>query len=111
MSARPAHPRLTRVQAGWLAALLLCAQFPLWPSIHVWVAVVGSGLVALRLLPPLQQQVGSRLRGLLLPALALVAALGLRAQFGYFLARDPCVEFLYMLVGIKFLESRTVRDG
>ena len=105
------HPRLTRVQTGWLAALLLCAQFPLWPSIHGWVAVVGTGLVALRLLPPLQWQVGSRLRGLLLPALALVAALGLRAQFGYFLARDPCVEFLYMLVGIKFLESRTTRDG
>ena len=111
MRAGPAVPRLTRGQTGWLAALLLCAQFPLWPSIHVWVAAAGTGLVMLRLLPPLQRLGSSKLRSLLLPALALVAALGLRAQFGYFLARDPCVEFLYLLVGIKFLEARTARDG
>ena len=33
------------------------------------------------------------------------------AQLGYFLARDPCVQFLYILVGIKFIESRNTRDG
>jgi len=108
---RSAHPRLNLAQTRWLAALLLCAQFPLWASVHAWVAVAGTGLVFLRLLPPLQRLGRSRLRGLLLPALAIVAALAIRAQFGYFLARDPCVDFLYLLVGIKFLEARTTRDG
>ena len=41
----------------------------------------------------------------------VVAAIGIRAQLGYFLARDPCVQFLYVLVGIKFVESRNTRDG
>jgi len=109
--AKAAHARLSRVQTGWLAALLLCAQFPLWPSVHPWVAVAGTGLAILRLLPPAQRFSSSKLRGLLLPALALIAALGIRAQFGYFLARDPCVEFLYLLVSIKFLEARDARDG
>jgi len=43
--------------------------------------------------------------------LALAVGAGIRSEFGYFLARDPCVEFLYVLVGIKFLEARAVRDG
>ena len=30
---------------------------------------------------------------------------------GYFIARDPCVAFLYVLIGIKFLEARGARDG
>ena len=70
---RSAHPRLNLAQTRWLAALLLCAQFPLWASVHAWVAVAGTGLVFLRLLPPLQRLGRSRLRGLLLPA-ALDAA-------------------------------------
>jgi len=72
--AKAAHARLSRVQTGWLAALLLCAQFPLWPSVHPWVAVAGTGLAILRLLPPAQRFSSSKLRGLLLPALALIAA-------------------------------------
>jgi transglutaminase-like putative cysteine protease len=47
----------------------------------------------------------------LLPVLAVAFAIAIRAKFGYFLARDPCVAFLYVLVGIKYLETRNVRDG
>ena len=101
---------LTYAQTGWLAALLLCAQVPLWPDVLPWVAIAGTGLVLLRLLPALQTG-GARWRRLALPVLALVAALGIRAQLGYFVARDPCVQFLYILVGIKFIESRNTRDG
>jgi hypothetical protein len=42
---------------------------------------------------------------------AVVAALFVRASYGYLLGRDPSVAFLFILVGIKFLETRTVRDG
>lgn len=101
---------LTRAQTGWLAALLLSAQAPLWPDVLPWVAIIGTGLVLLRLLPALQTG-GGRWRRLALPVLALAAALGIRWQLGYFVARDPCVQFLYILVGIKFIESRNTRDA
>ena len=30
---------------------------------------------------------------------------------GYFVGRDPCVAFLFALIGIKYLETRNARDG
>ena len=35
----------------------------------------------------------------------------MRQSFGYLLGRDPCVAFLFVLAGIKYLEARTPRDG
>src|SRR5450631_1784920 len=83
---------------------------PLCGDVLSWVAIVGAALVIIRLLPMLQTG-GGKWRRWTLPLLALVTALGIRAQLGYFLARDPCVQFLYILVGIKFVESRNTRDG
>jgi transglutaminase-like putative cysteine protease len=102
---------LTRAQLRWLAALILCAQLPLWPYLPPWVTAVGSGLVAVRLLLPADRGVPAKMRLWLLPVLALAVALGVRANYGYFLARDPCVAFLYALLGIKFIETRSPRDG
>src|SRR6185437_6762170 len=47
---------------------------------------------------------------LLVLAAAALAFL-IRRNYGYFVGRDPCVAFLFVLVGIKFLEVRTLRDG
>ncbi len=102
---------LARVQLGWLGALILCAQLPLWPYMPLWVIGVGSGLVAARLLLPPDRIIPAKIRLVLLPALALAVALGVRANYGYFLARDPCVAFLYALLGIKFIETRSPRDA
>ena len=107
---RPSLP-LTRRQLGWLAALVALAQVPLWPHLRLWIVVAGSGLVAARMLLPADGPPPARLRRWLLPVLALAAALGIRWDFGYFLARDPCVAFLYVLVGIKFVEAKGARDG
>lgn len=107
---RPATP-LTRRQLGWLAALVALAQFPLWPHLRLWIVIAGSGLVAARMLLPSDRPPSARLRLWLLPLLALATALGIRWDFGYFLARDPCVAFLYVLVGIKFIEAKGARDG
>ena len=106
----PATP-LARSQVAWLAALILLAQLPLWSHLPLWLAVTGSGLVAARLLLPADRPPPARLRRWLLPGLALAVAIGIRLSFGYFLARDPCVAFLYALVGIKFLEAKNPRDG
>jgi len=110
MKKRASMP-LSRAQVYWIAALLGCAQLPLATHVLPWVALIGTGLLVARVTLP------ERLLGLqgwgrwLLPLLALAVGAGIRSEFGYFLARDPCVEFLYVLVGIKFLEARAVRDG
>ncbi len=105
---------LSRAQTGWLAALLLCAQIPLWSDVLPWIAIAGTGLVIMRLVPALNAPAYARpprWRRWMLPVLAVAAAVGIRAQLGYFLARDPCVQFLFVLVGIKFVEARSTRDG
>jgi transglutaminase-like putative cysteine protease len=106
----PAAP-LARSQLLWLAALVLLAQLPLWPHLPIWIAVLGPGLVVARLLLPADRPLSTRLRRWLLPLLALAVGIGIRMSFGYFLSRDPCVAFLYALVGIKFVETRSARDG
>lgn len=102
---------LARTQLGALAALLLCAQMPMWVHIDRWIAAVGTALVIARVVFPFDRSSLRKLRRWLLPAFAVAAAIGIRAEYGYFLARDPCVAFLYVLVGIKFLEARGARDG
>ena len=102
---------LARTQLGALAALLLCAQMPLWAHVDHWVAFAGTMLVVARLVFPFDRNNLRNLRRWLLPVLAIAAAIGIRVEYGYFIARDPCVAFLYVLVGIKFLEARGLRDG
>ncbi len=109
--AKPASPPLSQSQVRWLAALIACAQLPLIGHMVPWIAILGSTLVVLRVILRAHLRAPTSLRPWLLPVLAIAAAVGIRAQFGYFLARDPCVEFLYVLVGIKFIEARSVRDG
>jgi protein-glutamine gamma-glutamyltransferase len=102
---------LTRVQFAWIAALILLAQASLWAHLRWWIVVAGSGLVAARMLLRPDLQPPARLRRWLLPILAIVAGVAIRWDFGYLLARDPCVAFLYVLVGIKFVEAKSSRDG
>src|SRR5262245_61714379 len=109
-AAAPATP-LSRPQLAWLAALVLLAQLPLAVHVPPWAAAAGAGLVAVRLALPADRLPPPRLRRWLLPLLALTVAIAIRLRFGYFLARDPCVAFLYVLVGIKYAETRNARDG
>jgi transglutaminase-like putative cysteine protease len=102
---------LSRAQLAWLAALVVLAQCPLWTYLPLWIAVTGSGLAAARLLLPAHRLPPARLRRWLLPVLAFIVALGIRRQYGYLLARDPCVAFLYVLVGLKYIEAKSPRDG
>ncbi len=102
---------LTPAQVGWLGALLISAQWPLWGHVVTWNAIGGTALVLARIALPARWRGFTSYRRWLLPIFAVAGALGIRAQLGYFLARDPCVEFLYLLVGIKFIESRDTRDG
>jgi hypothetical protein len=115
-SARTPSPRLTATQIRWLGALLVLAQLPQAPHLPLWIAAFGMLLVGLRFellrrdrlrpeAPP------ARIPSCTLVIFAVAAALFVRASYGYLLGRDPSVAFLFILVGIKFLETRTVRDG
>ena len=114
--ARAAAPPLDARQIGWLGALIVCAQLPQAPHLPLWIAAFGLALVGLRFAlmrrdrqrpdaPP------ARIPSWTLVLFAIASALAVRASYGYLLGRDPSVAFLFILVGIKFLETRTVRDG
>ncbi|MBX2826408.1 MAG: DUF3488 and transglutaminase-like domain-containing protein, partial [Gammaproteobacteria bacterium] len=104
---------LQRHTVGWLAALVLLAQVPHYLHLPWWISFLAALLVLFRL------------QGLNKPALlhshwkttlgvALAAGLSafvLRYHYGYFLGRDPCVAFLFLLVSFKFVETRTTKDG
>src|SRR5262252_5102574 len=107
---------LSPSQIRWLGALLLSTQLPMIAYVPLWVACLGTALVGLRFLlvarsvrnrDPAPQTIRSWILGLL----ALVTAVAIRHSLGYFIGRDPCVAFLFALIGIKYLETRNARDG
>ena len=111
-AARP----LVAAQVASLGILLVCAQLPQVAHVPAWVALIGSVLVGARLVllagdfarplatPP-------RVPSWVLAVAAVAIAFAVRRSYGYFVGRDPCVAFLFALVGIKYLEVRTIRDG
>ena len=108
--------QLSPAQIGWLGALLLAAQLPQAPHLPIWAAATGVLLVVVRLVVFRQdrqrpQAPPPRIPSWTLVLFAIAAAFAVRATFGYLSGRDPSVAFLYILVAIKFLETRTTRDG
>ena len=107
---------LTPPQIASLGVLLIAAQLPQAVHLPIWVATFGIALVLLRFVLLRRD----RARPLATPAhipswalaiFALAIAFAIRKSYGYFAGRDPCVAFLFVLVGIKYLEVRTLRDG
>lgn len=98
---------------GWLAALVLLAQVPHYLHLPWWVVLL-SVLVVLTRFYGFKDTAHSRPSWLMPVGVALAAALSallLRYHYGYFLGRDPCVAFLFLLVSFKFFESRITKDG
>ncbi|HSN31360.1 MAG TPA: transglutaminaseTgpA domain-containing protein, partial [Ideonella sp.] len=107
---------LSATQLGSLGVLLAAAQLPLVPHLPIWVAGFGLLLVALRfgLLHRDRSRPHAkpaRIPSWALAVFALLIAIALRKSYGYFIGRDPCVAFLFVLLGIKFVEARSLRDG
>jgi protein-glutamine gamma-glutamyltransferase len=112
----PVAAPLARAQVASLGILLVAAQLPQAVYLPLWVAVLGVGLVAVRFVLLGREGAGRRRTPLRIPPWALVlfavaVAFLIRRSYGYFVGRDPCVAFLFVLIGIKFLEVRTLRDG
>ena len=104
-------------QIRWLGAMLIAAQLPQAPHLPLWIATFGITLVALRLwlarhAATRRNALPARIPSWTLVLFALAAAWFVRVSYdGHLAGRDPSVAFLFILVGIKFLESRTRRDG
>ncbi len=119
LRAGPRQPAalLAPPQIRWLGAMLIAAQLPQAPHLPLWIATFGLVLVALRLW--LAHRDGARptaaparIPSWTLVLFALAAAWFVRLSYdGHLAGREPSVAFLFILVGIKFLESRTRRDG
>nr|MBA3777182.1 DUF3488 domain-containing transglutaminase family protein [Betaproteobacteria bacterium] len=122
----PGHPRksakptrahaITPPQIRWLGALLIAAQLPQAVHLPIWVALAGFTLVLVRLALLERNRARPHAKPARIPSWALVvfaiaAAGAVKMSFGYLLGREPSIAFLYILVGIKFLETRTTRDG
>jgi len=115
MSAAP-RAALSAAQIRWLGVFLLAALLPQAPFVPIWVAGFGTMLVVLRLLLLYRDRIRANARPARIPSWALAifavaAGIAIRQSFGYFLGREPCVAFLFVLAGIKYLEARTARDG
>jgi hypothetical protein len=115
-AARALRPALSAAQIRWLGVFLLATLLPQAPFVPIWVAGFGSMLVVLRMLLLARDRLRAEVQPARIPSwalalFALATGFAIRQSFGYFIGRDPCVAFLFVLAGIKYLEARTARDG
>lgn len=97
-----------------LAVLLLLVQLPHLLHLPLWVSVTGAALIGLRLVllkQPENRLIAMGLSPLGVTLLAILCAFLIKADYGYFIGRDPCVAFLFILVAAKYAEVRRPSDA
>lgn len=99
---------------GWLSALIFLAQLPHYFHLPWWVGLCGLLITGLTCFSWYQKS-GSCRRFIrhnhLLSVISILAALAVWLHYGYFLGRDPCVAFLFLLTACKFAETRKIKDA
>jgi len=96
-----------------LGALLLLSQLPHLLHLPLSVSLLGIGIVVIKLCAHHRPSVvlNTLLRPISMTIIAFVGALLVRLHYGYFMGRDPCVAFLFILVSAKFAEVRKPSDS
>ncbi|MDR0701092.1 MAG: DUF3488 and transglutaminase-like domain-containing protein [Azoarcus sp.] len=107
--ASPDEAGLRRDQGFWLLAAAVATIAPHWVNMPAWVGAVCAILFVWHL-RRLRRGAAAPPRWLLLP-FTLAAAIGVRLSFGYFLGKAPGLAFLAVLLSLKLLETRNVRDA
>jgi len=112
-SHRAAPDQLGQKTIQWFALLVLLAQLPHYLHLPWWVSTFGALVILGRFSSHLGRLPVSTwlLNTWVLTLLAALTAGAVRLHYGYFLGRDPCVAFLFLLVSFKFAESRTNQDA
>jgi len=97
-----------------LAALLTLVQLPHVLNLPIWVSAFGIAIIALRVYArstPNKITWRYVFASPTVTAIAIIGAILIRFHYGYFLGRDPCVAFLFLLVSLKFAEYRRSSDA
>lgn len=100
---------LSRNTRRILGITVLLAQFPLALHLPLWISIPGMLLVLSKVVPTFDRR--NFLPPLVMTPLVLIAAAAIIFHYGHFFDRDPCVAFLFLLVGFKFAESRRIYDA
>jgi len=100
---------LTKSTTQLLGITVLSTQLPLLLHLPLWICFPGALLVLCRVLPLLQHHV--KLPTIIMTPLVLLSAVAIVMHYGEIFSRDPCVAFLFLLVGFKYLESKTSHDA
>lgn len=104
----PPPPTLTTAQGFWLLAAAGVTLAPHASYFPAWLTGLCAALLALRALLLWQRQAPPH--RLLLLALTLGSAVGVRYAYGHFFGKDPGVALLALLLCLKLLEIRRARD-
>ncbi|MDR1463381.1 MAG: DUF3488 and transglutaminase-like domain-containing protein [Azoarcus sp.] len=107
--ASPDEAGLRYDQGLWLLATAISTIALHWSKLPAWAGTLCAVLFAWHI-RRLWYGASALPRWLLLP-LTLAAAIGVRLSFGYFLGKTPGLVFLAILLGLKLLETRSVRDA
>ncbi len=96
-----------------LAALLFLSQLPHLLHLPLTISAVGISIVAIKLLAHHRPSVitNTLLSPISMTVIAIGGAMLVRFYYGYFMGRDPCVAFLFILVSAKFAEIRKPSDS
>ena len=94
---------------GWLLASLGMVMAPHIERLSIWIPLVAGVLMLWRLYIGLRRQ--SLLPKWLLFLLAVAAIAGIFLSYGRVLGRDTGVALLMLLVGLKLMETQTIRDA
>lgn len=92
-----------------LAGLLALAQLPQIARLPIWLSTLGVGLIAWRV--ALLRRGRPAPNSWWLVPIVVAGGVAIRLQYGYFFGRDPGVALLFLMAGLKFMETKTERDG
>ncbi len=97
-----------------MAVMILLAQLPHVFHLPIWISVFGAGVVAIKwwnVHHPNNLKLNWVLSSRAAVVLGLLGGVLIKLHFGYFIGRDPCVAFLFLLLGCKFAEARRQSDA
>ena len=104
-----ANPALDSRVLFVLAGLLLLAQLPQVLRLPIWLSIAGIGLIVARVLMLRAGRPAPHSYWLI--PIVLAGTFAIRWHYGYFFGRDPGVALLFLMAGLKFMETRRERDG
>ncbi len=111
---KPRKMELNNRSFDAMAIMLLLTQVPHVFYLPIWVSLSGIGLTLLkwrsiRIDKP--SALNWILNSRLIILLAITSGVLVRVYYGYFIGRDPCVAFLFLLAACKFAEARKPSDA